>query len=61
MIENLGVQLFTLRNEMTDEQSVAEAFKKIKEIGYDHIQPANFCGIAVERFAAFAKNAGLKA
>ncbi len=61
IIENLGVQLFTLRNEMTDEQSVAESFKKIKEIGYDHIQPANFCGIAVERFAAFAKNAGLTA
>jgi len=61
MIENLGVQLFTLRNEMVDESSVAQAFKKIKEIGYDHIQPANFCGLAVERFADLARETGLTA
>ena len=59
MIENLGIQLYTLRNEMTDEESVRAGFKKIKEIGYNHIQPASMCNLAAEKFASLAKEAGL--
>lgn len=59
MIENLGIQLYTLRNEMTDEESVRAGFKKIKEIGYNHIQPASMCNLTPERFASLAKEAGL--
>ena len=61
MIENLGIQLYTLRNEMTDEESVREGFKKIKEIGYNHIQPASMCNLTPEKFALLAKEAGLTA
>ena len=61
MIENLGIQLYTLRNEMTDEESVREGFKKIKEIGYNHIQPASMCNLTPERFASLASEAGLTA
>lgn len=61
MIENLGIQLYTLRNEMTDEESVRAGFKKIKEIGYDHIQPASMCNLTPEKFAFLAKEAGLTA
>ncbi len=59
MIENLGIQLYTLREKMTDEESVKASFKKIKEIGYNHIQPANMCNLAPEKFASLAKEAGL--
>ena len=59
MIENLGIQLYTLRNEMIDEESVREGFKKIKEIGYNHIQPASMCNLAAEKFACLASEAGL--
>ncbi len=61
MIENLGIQLYTLRNEMTDEASVREGFKKIKEIGYNHIQPASMCNLTPEKFASLASEAGLTA
>ena len=59
MIENLGIQLYTLRNEMTDEESVRAGFKKIKEIGYNHIQPASMCNLTAEKFASLASEAGL--
>ena len=59
MIENLGIQLYTLRNEMTDEESVREGFRKIKEIGYNHIQPASMCNLTPGKFASLANEAGL--
>ena len=44
---------------MTDEESVRAGFKKIKEIGYNHIQPASMCNLAAEKFACLASEARL--
>ena len=59
MIKTLGLQIFTLRDAMTDEAGVAAAFKKMKELGYDEGQTAGWYGLTVKRYAEFAKDAGI--
>lgn len=60
MINTLGLQIFTLRNAMTDEAGVAEAFKKMKALGYDEGQTAGWYGLSVAKYAELAKDAGIK-
>jgi sugar phosphate isomerase/epimerase len=58
MIKTLGVQLFTIRAAMTDEDSIRASFKKLKELGYDEAQTAGFF-VGAEKFAQIAKETGL--
>lgn len=60
MITSLGAQLYTLRSVMTDEKSVAEAFVRLKSIGYDEAQTAGWCGIGAKRLSELAADAGIR-
>ncbi len=35
MIEKLGVQLYTVREFLNDEEQVRDTFRKLKSLGYD--------------------------
>ena len=59
MFEKLGIQLYTVRNYMTDEAGVKYTFDRLAEIGYKEIQTAGDFPCPVEKFAEHAKNAGL--
>lgn len=59
MIKTLGLQIFTVRDAMKDEAGVAEAFKKMKALGYDEGQTAGWYGLTVKRYAELAKDAGV--
>ena len=59
MFKTLGVQLFTIRSAMTDEDSIRSSFLKLKELGYDEGQTAGFF-VGAPKFAEIAKETGLK-
>ena len=59
MIKTLGLQIFTLRDAMKDEASVAESFKRMKALGYDEGHTAGWYGLTVKRYAELAKEAGI--
>jgi len=59
MIDKIGAQLYTIRSLLTDKNSVASCFERLKSIGYDEIQPAGYCGLDVKTFASLASGAGL--
>ena len=58
MIKKLGVQLYTIRDAMKDENSIRESFLKLKELGYDEGQTAGFF-VGAKKFAEIAKETGL--
>lgn len=58
MIKSLGVQLFTIRSAMADEDSIRASFKKLKELGYNEGQTAGFF-VGAEKFAEIAKETGI--
>ena len=53
MIKPLGVQLFTIRSAMTDEDSIRSSFLKLKELGYEEGQTAGFF-VGAPKFAEIA-------
>ena len=59
MIKELGVQLYTIRDYMKDEESIRTSFKKLREMGYDIGQTAGYF-VGAEKFAEIAKETGLK-
>ncbi len=59
MIHKLGAQLYTVREALSDEASVAASFARLKAIGYDEIQTAGLCGLSADTFARLANDAGL--
>lgn len=59
MFEKLGLQLYTIRDCMTDEKSIDESFAKLAELGYYDIQTAGAPAVSHETFAALAKKHGL--
>ncbi len=59
MFEKLGIQLYSVRNYMTDEAGVKYTFDRLAEIGYREIQTAGAFPCPVEKFAEHAKAAGL--
>ncbi len=58
-IKKLGVQLYTIRDFMTNAQDIRESFKKLKAIGYDQAQTAG-CRIPYEEFGQIAKEEGIE-
>lgn len=60
MYKDLGLQLYSVRNFMTDENSVRETFKKLREIGYTEAQTAGAFPCDVKAYADAAKSAGIK-
>lgn len=60
MYKNLGLQLYSVRNHMEDEEGVKYTFKRLAEIGYTEAQTAGAFPCPVEKFAEYAKDAGIK-
>jgi len=60
MIKKIGLQLFSVRENLDTPEKAAETFKKLKELGYDEIQTAGCYGMPYELFYELANNAGLE-
>ena len=56
MFNKLGLQVYTVRDHIKDEQSMDATFAKLAEIGYSELQTA---GWESETYAALAKKHGL--
>lgn len=54
----VGVQLWSVRDMC--EKDLPGTFKKLKEIGYDAVEPYSLCGHTAEEFRKIADDAGLK-
>lgn len=59
MIEKLGVQLYTIRNQMNTADEIRQSFRKLKALGYDQAQTAG-CQIPYEDFGRIAREEGLE-
>ncbi|MCQ2385681.1 MAG: sugar phosphate isomerase/epimerase [Clostridia bacterium] len=57
-LTKIGVQLYTIRDYLKDEENVKRSFDKLKKLGYDEAQTAG-CAIPYETFGKLAKEAGL--
>lgn len=57
-LEKVGVQLYTIRSFMNNEESIKTSFEKLKKMGYDEVQTAG-CAVPFDVFGKLAKEAGL--
>lgn len=55
----VGLQLYSVRDFMASD--LPGTLKKVKEIGYDYVEPAGLCGVSAEAFKKALDDAGLKA
>ncbi len=60
MNEKIGVQIFTVRDFLSDADQIRDTFKKLKSIGYDYIQTAGTPSVSYEEFGKIAKECGLE-
>ena len=60
MNRQLGIQVFSVRDHMTNEQDTKETFKKLASYGFTQIQTAGGFDFGVEKYAQMAKEAGLE-
>ena len=58
MIKNLGLQLFTVRDYMTDEKSIGETFERLVKMGYTEGQTAGN-NVEIPGYAELAKKHGM--
>ncbi len=59
-MKEFGLQLYSVRDHMTDEAGVKETFLKLAEMGYTHGQTAGtYDFISPEKFAQYAREAGM--
>ena len=59
MIETLGDQAYTTREQMKDEAGVADTFRRVAALGYDTVQTAGCQTVGYETYARLAQEAGL--
>lgn len=57
-LEKIGVQLYTIRKFMNNEEDIKTSFEKLKKMGIDEIQTAGL-SIPFDVFGKLAKDAGL--
>lgn len=60
MNKSLSIQVFSVRDKMTNEQDTRETFKALSSYGFTGIQTAGDCAWGYENYADAAKDAGLK-
>jgi sugar phosphate isomerase/epimerase len=58
MLKTIGLQLYSIREHMTDEACVRESFRRIKAMGYDEAQTAG-CQIPYADFGRIAREEGI--
>ena len=59
MFKNLGVQLYTVRDYMTDEKSIGETFERLVKMGYTEGHTAGD-NVEMPCYAELAKSCGMK-
>jgi len=60
MEKKLSIQVYSVRDQITDAQALGNVFKALASYGYTGIQTAGLYGLTVEAYAAAAKSAGLE-
>ena len=58
MFNKLGLQIYSVRNYMTDAKSVRETFERLAKIGYSEVQTAGAFPCTVEEYASAAHDNG---
>lgn len=61
MENSIGLQMYTLRNQMAEAKTALEVYQKVKAAGYDTVQPKITHGMTPAQLAAVLKDAGLRA
>lgn len=59
-MKEIGLQLYSIRDWFKYEEHIEAAFKRIAKMGYTQAQTAGLLPIPVEKFAQYAKNAGIE-
>ena len=57
-LNKIGVQLYTIRDFMKNEEDIKVSFEKLKKLGYDEVQTAG-CAVPYDVFGRLAREAGL--
>ncbi len=57
-LERIGVQLYTIRQFMNNEEFIKTSFEKLKKLGYDEVQTAG-CKVPYDTYGRLAREAGL--
>lgn len=60
MIQKIGLQLYSVRENFQTVEQAAETFRRVKELGYDEVQTAGCYGMAYDTFYNLAHDAGLE-
>lgn len=59
MINKIGIQLYSIRDNLTNEEQIRTTFKKLKELGYDEVQTDIYHDLAPQKLYELANEAGL--
>ena len=60
-MKEFGLQLYSVRDHMTDEVGVRDTFLKLAEMGYTQAQTAGtYDFVSPENFAQYARDAGIE-
>ena len=59
-MKDFGLQIYTVRDKMTDAESIKTTFKALKEMGYSYIQTAGTPAIPYAEYKAAADEAGIE-
>ncbi len=60
MIKKIGLQLYSVRDNLATPELAAQTFKKLKELGFDEAQTAGCYGMPYDKFYELANNAGIE-
>lgn len=60
VMNKIGIQLYSVRDHLTTEESARETFKKLRELGYTEAQTAGCYGLDYGVFGKLANDAGIE-
>ncbi len=59
-MKDFGLQIYSVRDKMTDAEGIRSTFKALKEMGYSYIQTAGMPAVSYADYGKYAKEAGLE-
>ena len=60
MIQKIGLQLYSVRENFKTPEMAAQTFRSLKELGYDEAQTAGCYGMPYDEFYKLASEAGIE-
>ena len=60
MIQKIGIQLYSVRENFKTPEQAAQTFRALKSLGYDEAQTAGCYGMPYDQFYALAHDAGIE-